>query len=214
MQQFADDCLVRDMSDDVARWALVGFEMLAGSFGGLQLIAEEAVVRDEAVHDLIAVAEWVWLEVGVDPAAYPDLERALRHVGRAKLAALQGSGGHLARAAVAGSAFLGGMSFAEAIGRRRWDLFLHALVVPGPDECTSAAGGLNVPAAEPPQLARARECLRNDVTAVADLLDAAQWWAAYRDTDVSNRLRELLDAVPRDVVQRFVDNRGNRPDGR
>ncbi|GAA2898588.1 hypothetical protein Acy02nite_84570 [Actinoplanes cyaneus] len=205
VQQLADDCLAQDMSDEVARWALIGFEMHAGSFSGLQLIAEEAAVRDEALHDLIAVAEWVWLEVGVDPAAYPDLERALQQVGQARLSALRGPGGHLERAAVAGSAFLHGMSFAEAIGRQRWDLFLHALIVPGPDECTSSAEGSTLPSAESQQLARARECLRNDVTAVVDLIDAAHWWAAYRQTDVSYRLGELLEAVPRDAIQRLVD---------
>ncbi|MEV0567478.1 hypothetical protein [Dactylosporangium sp. NPDC050588] len=161
-------CLDRDPSDAVARLALVGFAMRAGTFDGLDLLAEDAAARAGAVHDLIAVTEWVWLEVGVDPG--PVLERALLTVGGPALRRLSASG---TRAAAAGLAFLDGASFAEAIGRDRWQLLLHALVDPSFDE-------------------RARECLREDASAVGDLMDAARWWATYRDTDVTGRLRELL----------------------
>ncbi|MEV5768157.1 hypothetical protein AB0L34_26780 [Micromonospora sp. NPDC052213] len=125
VEDFAHRCVDRNPLDETAR-ALVGLSMHAGSFGGLQLLAGDAAAGDEVVYDLIAVAEWVWLEVGVDPGAC--LEQALLRVGPPMLRRLAQSGGRIGRAAAAASAFLAGKSFAEAIGRRQWDLFVHALV--------------------------------------------------------------------------------------
>ena len=70
-------------------------------------------------------------------------------------------------------AFLAGRPFAEAIGRQRWELFQDALV---------GDGGIDA----------ARACLAGDPAAADELREAARWWAEYRDTDVGDRLRELL----------------------
>ncbi|WP_238011887.1 hypothetical protein KZZ52_13695 [Dactylosporangium sp. AC04546] len=51
VENFAHRCVDRNPSDETARWALVGLSMHAGSFGGLQLLADEAATRDEAVYD-------------------------------------------------------------------------------------------------------------------------------------------------------------------
>ncbi|GIH19894.1 hypothetical protein [Rugosimonospora africana] len=55
--------------------------------------------------------------------------------------------------------------------------------------------------------AAARECLSGDASAVVDLLDAAQWWSVYRDADVTDRLRELLQAVPRRDLEQLARDR-------
>ncbi|GAA4251162.1 hypothetical protein GCM10022255_042670 [Dactylosporangium darangshiense] len=204
VEDFARRCVDRNPSDETARWALVGLSMHAGSFGGLQLFAEDAAARDEAVHDLIAVAEWVWLEVGVDPGTC--LEQALLRVGPPALRLLTQSVG---RAAIAASGFLAGKSFAEAIGRRQWDLFVHALVVPTPEQRASSVVSEALLVAGEQRLAAARECLNYDASAVVDLLDAAQWWAANRGTDVMCRLRELLEVVSRDSLERLVGDQGD-----
>ncbi|MFD0585490.1 hypothetical protein [Dactylosporangium darangshiense] len=156
------------------------------------------------MHDLIAVAEWVWLEVGVDPGTC--LEQALLRVGPPALRLLTQSVG---RAAIAASGFLAGKSFAEAIGRRQWDLFVHALVVPTPEQRASSVVSEALLVAGEQRLAAARECLNYDASAVVDLLDAAQWWAANRGTDVMCRLRELLEVVSRDSLERLVGDQGD-----
>ncbi|GIH05286.1 hypothetical protein Rhe02_33530 [Rhizocola hellebori] len=199
VDEFAQRCVVRDSSDETARWAAVGFWMHAGSFGGLQLLAEDAAVRDDAVYDLIAVAEWVWLEVGVDPG--PHLERALARVGSSVLQRLTQSGGRVGRAAVAASVFLAGESFTEAIGRQHWNMFLHALAVPMPHDRDPSVVREALAAAEEQWLATAQQCLSNDASSVVDLMDAAQWWAVHRDYDVVGRLRELLGALSRDSLE-------------
>jgi hypothetical protein len=202
VEDFAYRCVDRDPSDETARWALVGLSMRAGVFDGVQLLAEDAAARDETVYDLIAVAEWVWLEVGVDPG--PDFERALLRAGSPVLRRLTHSGGDVGRAAIAASAFLAGKSFAEAIGRRQWELFVHALAVPTPEDRDMSVVSEELLVAELERLGVARECLNNDASAVADLMDAAQWSAVHRRTNVTYRLRELLEAVSRDSLEQFV----------
>ncbi|MER5336819.1 hypothetical protein [Micromonospora sp. NPDC002717] len=205
VEDFAHRCVDRNPLDETARWALVGLSMHAGSFGGLQLLAGDAAAGDEVVYDLIAVAEWVWLEVGVDPGAC--LEQALLRVGPPMLRRLTQSGGRIGRAAAAASAFLAGKSFAEAIGRRQWDLFVHALVAREDRDLSVVSQASLV--AEEQLLAAARECLNNDASAVIDLMDAARWWAVHRDTDVMYRLRELLEVVSRDSLERFIGDQGD-----
>jgi hypothetical protein len=200
VEDFARRCVSQNPSDDTARWALVGFCMQAGSFSGLHVLAENAATRDGALFDLIAVAEWVWLEVGVDPG--PDLERAVRRAGPALLDRLtQPSGG---RAAAAVSAFLGGKSFAEAIGRRRWEMFVHALAVPHRDSSDPSVVSEALIVDGEHRLAAARERLHNDASAVVDLVDAAYWWWVHRDTDVTDRLRALLEAVSRHDLEQLA----------
>lgn len=110
---------------------------------------------------------------------------------------------------MAASAFLAGMSFAEAIGRRQWELFVHALAVPALEDCPPSVVSEALLVAEEQQLSAARKCLNNDASAVVDLMDAAQWWAMNRGTDVMYRLRELLEAVPRDALQRLINDQGD-----
>lgn len=154
----ARQCLDRDPHDTIARWALIGFDMDAGLPGCLRLIA--GAPEGRSVRDLFAVAEWLWLEVGVDPGA--SVERALR--------GWDDAGGDMV------VAFREGRSFPDAIGRQQWSLFQDAL---------GESGDLTV----------ARQRLRDDPSSVADLRDAARWWAEYRDTDVSARLAVLLDGA-------------------
>ncbi|MEV0809740.1 hypothetical protein [Micromonospora sp. NPDC050200] len=209
VEDFAGRCVSRNPSDETARWALVGLSMQAGSFSGLHLLAEEAPTRDGAVFDLIAVAEWVWLEVGLDPGA--DLERALLRADPAVLKRLaEPPGGRVGRAAAAALAFLGGWSFAEAIGRRRWEMFVHALVVSGRSSSDLAVVSEALIVAGEHTLAAAREWLANDASAVVDLVDAAHWWSVYRDADVTDRLRELLEAVSRRDLEQLVGDREDR----
>jgi hypothetical protein len=206
VEDFARRCVSRNPSDETARWALVGLSMQAGSFSGLHVLAEQAAMRDGAVFDLIAVAEWVWLEVGLDPG--PDLEQALRRAGPALLKRLaQPSGG---RAAAAVSAFLGGKSFAEAIGRRRWEMFVHALAVPRRDSSDPSVVSEALIVGGEHTLAAARQRLHTDASAVVDLVDAAYWWWMHRDTDMTDRLRALLEAASRHDLEQLA---GDPDDG-
>jgi hypothetical protein len=199
LEEFVARCVSRNPSDETARWASVGLSMQAGSFSGLHVLAEEAATREEAVSDLMAVAEWVWLQVGIDPG--PDLEQALRRVGLPLLRRLaQTSGGP----AAAGIAFLDGKSFAEAIGRRRWEMFLHALLIEEPDGNRPAVVDETLIADDERVLAAGRRCLCEDASAVVDLVDAARWWLVHRDVDVTQRLRDLLQAVPRRDLEQLA----------
>ncbi|GIE28358.1 hypothetical protein Ait01nite_014030 [Actinoplanes italicus] len=156
--EYARQCLDRDPADATARWTLIGSEMEAGRFGALDLIASDPA---GSPYDLIAVAEWVWLEMGLP--ACPHVERALRHMNPPP--ADDRAGKAIAR-------FRTGRSFSDSIGRYRWSVLQNALI--------SSADGTE-----------ARELLQADPSAVDDLRDAARWWARYRDTDVSARLDEL-----------------------
>ncbi|WP_436531718.1 hypothetical protein [Actinoplanes sp. HUAS TT8] len=48
--------------------------------------------------------------------------------------------------------------------------------------------------------------MNDDVEGIDDLIDAARWWARYRDTDVTYWLRETLKEIPRDVLERFASD--------
>jgi hypothetical protein len=110
---YAAQCLGRDRHDTTARWALIGFDMDAGSPGCLRLIAGAPDGR--SVQDLFAVAEWLWLEIGVDPGA--SVEQAL--------SGWDDAGGEMV------AALRAGRSFPAAIGRQQWSLFQDALCGPG-----------------------------------------------------------------------------------
>jgi hypothetical protein len=47
VEDFAHRCVDRNPSDETARWALVGLSMHAGSFGGLQFLAEDAAAHGD-----------------------------------------------------------------------------------------------------------------------------------------------------------------------
>jgi hypothetical protein len=161
---YARQCLERDQTDSTARWTLIGYEMESGRFGALDLIASDPA---GSPYDLIAVAEWVWLETGLP--ACPHIERALRHMNPPP--ADDRAGKAIAR-------FRTGRSFSDSIGRYRWSVLQVALISSADD-------------------AETRDLLRTDPSAADDLHDAARWWAGYRDTDVSARLDELRAAAAR-----------------
>jgi hypothetical protein len=162
VDDYAGQCLRRDPADATARWTLIGYAMDAGRYHGLDLIATDPA---GSAYDLIAVAEWVWLEVGV--AACPHFERALRRMNPPPRD--DRAGRVIAR-------FRAGRTFSDAIGRRRWSVLQNALI----------------DSADDPE---ALDLLRAGPPAAGELREAARWWATYRDTDVSARLRELLAAA-------------------
>ncbi|GAA4607158.1 hypothetical protein BJY16_006185 [Actinoplanes octamycinicus] len=168
LSDFGRRCLARDPADDVARWALVAMSMQTGLYGGLALLASQPSPPPEVVSDLLALSEHVWLEVGIPPAA--ELTSALRALDPEVLRRAPEPAGSAAHA------FLAGQPFARALGRERWEAFVLALAE---ERLTGAAE-------------QARSYLDADEQAVADLLDAARWWQDFRDTDVRERLRELL----------------------
>ncbi|MEW2355359.1 hypothetical protein [Spirillospora sp. NPDC029432] len=77
--------LDRDRRDHAARWTLIALDLARGADdAGLPLIAPELAADVRRVADAVALARWVWEEIGIDTC--PALRRAL---GRADRPALE-----------------------------------------------------------------------------------------------------------------------------
>lgn len=81
VNEYATARLRDDPRDATARWALIAWGMDACVYSVLALIPPDE--GDEVVLDLIGVAEWIWLEIGVEPVH--ELDDALHAIGRPAL---------------------------------------------------------------------------------------------------------------------------------
>ena len=85
LRVFAEERLARNDGDRTARFALVALS-LNGNDGGLPLVAVEVARDVRAVADAVALARWVWVELGLD--SRPALRQVLADVDGEELAAL------------------------------------------------------------------------------------------------------------------------------
>ncbi|WP_430790916.1 hypothetical protein [Actinoplanes sp. G11-F43] len=179
VDEYAKECHRADPADSTARWARIATTMDACLYSALPLIAEVDEVTGEVVLDLIGVAEWIWLEIGVQPVH--QLDDALALIGRPaleRLAAREDGPEAERRAAVASLAYWDRRSFDQALGRQEWMVFQMALC--------------NEPDSYWDRLAR--EQLRADPESVTLLDEAAEWWRVYRDDDYAERRSQLSGA--------------------
>ncbi|MFJ9460818.1 hypothetical protein ACIRST_37840 [Kitasatospora sp. NPDC101447] len=67
LHDYADEQLVRDPANRVARWALVALALAYGANdGGLSLLGPEVATDPAVVADALVIADWVAQEIGFD----------------------------------------------------------------------------------------------------------------------------------------------------